>query len=151
MKTWGGGDLYTTRNDPQNRRKHDPKWSPKFFTRDLKWSPRNYRSGMGKHFYLGDKIKAFYSVFRLIRNAKFFGYKREIFSKWLIDCTKLFTVRRSLFRWTFYQKISWIQQCRWTRGLQLWFYSAFWRASSRVGSISAVSRVRSLILPNSGW
>ena len=40
----------------------------------------------------GIRLKLFNSVFRLIRNAKFFGYKREIFSKWLIDCTKLFSV-----------------------------------------------------------
>ena len=26
---------------------HDPKWSPNFFTRDLQWSPRNYRNGTG--------------------------------------------------------------------------------------------------------
>ena len=106
----------------------------------------------------GIRLKRFNCVFRLIRNAKFFGYKREIFSKWLIDCTKLFSVRmiawnyffhnnvevvipdrrncsakmlpvssqsrRSLFRWTFYRKISRIQQCRaGPRALQMWFYS----------------------------
>ena len=27
-----------------------------------------------------------------MRNETFFGYKREIFSKWLVDCTKLFSV-----------------------------------------------------------
>ena len=40
----------------------------------------------------GIRLKRFNSVFRLMRNAKFFGYKREIFSKWLINCTKLFSV-----------------------------------------------------------
>ena len=101
----------------------------------------------------GIRLKRFNSVFRLMRNAKFVGCKREIFSTWLIDCTKLFSViliawnlrfrnnvevvipdrrncsakmlpvssqsRRSLFRWTFYRKISRIQQCRGPRGLQL--------------------------------
>ena len=40
----------------------------------------------------GIRLKRFNSVFRLMRNAKFVGYKSEIFSKWLIDCTKLFSV-----------------------------------------------------------
>ena len=40
----------------------------------------------------GIRLKRFNSVFRLMRNAKFFSYKREIFSEWLIDCTKLFSV-----------------------------------------------------------
>ena len=133
-------DVNTTRNDPQSF--SHATWNDPRGIIGVEWENISIS---------GIRLKLFNSVFRLIRNAKFFGYKREIFSKWLIDCTKLFTVRRSLFRWTFYRKISWIQQCRWKRGLQLWFYSAFWRASSRVGSISAVSRVRSLILPNSGW
>ena len=167
-------DVNTTRNDPQSF--SHATWNDPRGIIGVEWENISIS---------GIRLKLFNSVFRLIRNAKFFGYKREIFSKWLIDCTKLFSVRmiawnyffhnnvevvipdrrncsakmlpvssqsrRSLFRWTFYQKISWIQQCRWTRRLQLWFYSAFWRASSRVGSISAVSRVRSLILPNSGW
>ena len=46
---------------------------------------------------------------------------------------KYFQFRPSLVAvcWTFYRKISRIQQCREPRGLQLWFYSATWRASSR--------------------
>ena len=111
----------------------------------------------------GIRLKRFNSVFRLMRNATFFGYKREIFSKWLVDykvifsyinyleftfsvimwrplyqtdgtvVPKCFQFRPSLVAvcWTFYRKISRIQQCRGPRGLQLWFYSAIWRASSR--------------------
>ena len=50
-------DLNTTRNDPR------PQMIPNFFTLDLKRSPKNCRSGMGKHFYPGDNIKAFYFCF----------------------------------------------------------------------------------------
>ena len=145
----------------------DPKWSP-IFSQETWNDPRGIIGVEWENISIsGIRLKLFNSVFRLIRNAKFFGYKREIFSKWLIDCTKLFSVRmiawnyffhnnvevvipdrrncrakmlpvssqsrRSLFRWTFYRKISRIQQCRGPRGLQLWFYSAFWRASSRPG------------------
>ena len=48
------GGLYTTRNDPRpqmipkidlNTTRNDP--DPNFFTLDLKWSPRNYRNGIG--------------------------------------------------------------------------------------------------------
>ena len=49
----------------------------------------------------GIRLKRFNSVFRLIRNAKFFGYKREIFSKWLIDYTKLFLVILIVWNFTF--------------------------------------------------
>ena len=76
-----GRNLYTTRNDPQ------------IFSHATSNDPRGIMGVEWKNISIsGIRLKRLNSVFRLIRNEKFFTYKREIFSKWLIDCTKLFLV-----------------------------------------------------------
>ena len=127
--------LYATRNDPRpqmtpkidlNTTRNDPR--PQIFSHAIWNDPWGITGVEWENICIsGIRLKRFNPVFRLMRSATFFGYKREIFSKWLVDCTKLFWVIliawnllfRSLFRWTFYREISRIQQCRGPRGLQL--------------------------------
>ena len=71
----------TTRNDPQ------------FFSHATWNDPRGIIGVEWENISIsGIRLERFNSVFRLMQNAKFFGYKREIFFEWLIDCTKLFSV-----------------------------------------------------------
>ena len=83
-----------------NRQKsvNGPKWSPtpndpQIFSHATSNDPRGIMGVEWENISIsGIRLKLFNSVFRLIRNAKVLSYKREIFSKWLIDCTKLFLV-----------------------------------------------------------